>query len=198
MGLITFLLVLSLLIFIHELGHFLAARYFGVTVHKFSIGFGKPIYKKFYKGTLWQVAMIPLGGYVQMKGQDDTKPLHTDDSSDSYNQKKPWQRIIILFAGPFANFALAAVLYFWIAILGSNAISPTIGGVIENSPAHKAGLEVGDTILEINGISIKSWDTLSKIIKDSNEPLRFIVLRDNRKKSTYSTSTNNGFKKYVW
>lgn len=183
MGLITFLLVLSLLIFIHELGHFLAAKYFGVTVHKFSIGFGKPIFSKFYKGTLWQVAMIPLGGYVQMKGQDDTKPLHTDESSDSYNQKKPWQRIVILFAGPLANFLLAAVLFFFIATLGSNALSPTIGEVLENSPAQKAGLMSGDVIVEINGIKIKSWDDLSKIIKSSDEPLRFLLLRNNRQKA---------------
>ncbi|MCK9336703.1 MAG: RIP metalloprotease RseP [Arcobacteraceae bacterium] len=183
MGLITFLLVLSLLIFIHELGHFLAAKYFGVTVHKFSIGFGKPIFSKFYKGTLWQVAMIPLGGYVQMKGQDDTKPLHTDEASDSYNQKKPWQRIIILFAGPFANFLLAAILFFFIATLGSNSLSPTIGNVLEDSPAQKAGLMVGDVIVEINGIKIRSWDDLSKIIKNSDEPLRFILLRDNRQKA---------------
>jgi regulator of sigma E protease len=183
LGLITFLLVLSLLIFIHELGHFLAAKYFGVTVHKFSIGFGKPIFSKFYKGTLWQVAMIPLGGYVQMKGQDDTKPLHTDESSDSYNQKKPWQRIVILFAGPLANFLLAAVLFFFIATLGSNALSPTIGEVLENSPAQKAGLMAGDMIVEINGTKIRSWDDLSKIIKDSDEPLRFLLLRDNRQKA---------------
>ncbi|QOG13181.1 RIP metalloprotease RseP [Arcobacter sp. FWKO B] len=183
MGLITFLLVLSLLIFIHELGHFLAARYFGVTVHKFSIGFGKPIYKKYYKGTLWQVATIPLGGYVQMKGQDDMHPTLQDSGSDSYNQKKPWQRIVILFAGPFANFFLAAILFFFIAILGSNNISPTIGTVLENSPAQKAGLMADDVILKINDKDIKSWDDLSKIIKKSNEPLRFIVLRENKQRA---------------
>ena len=79
MGTITFLLVLSFLVFFHELGHFLAARYFGVTVNVFSIGFGKQIYSKVWRGTRWQIALIPLGGYVQMKGQDDTKPgLHED------------------------------------------------------------------------------------------------------------------------
>ena len=74
MGTITFLLVLSFLVFFHELGHFLAARYFGVTVNVFSIGFGKRIFAKKWMGTTWQFALIPLGGYVQMKGQDDSKP----------------------------------------------------------------------------------------------------------------------------
>ena len=104
MGTITFLLVLSFLVFFHELGHFLAARYFGVKVHVFSIGFGKQLYSKYWMGTTWQIALIPLGGYVKMKGQDDSNPALTEVGEDSYNTKKPWQRIIILFAGPAANF----------------------------------------------------------------------------------------------
>ena len=87
MGLVTFIIVLSVMIFIHELGHFLAARYFGVTVHTFSIGFGKKIYSKFWKGTEWRIAMIPLGGFVQMKGQDDSNPSLTEEGYDSYNTK---------------------------------------------------------------------------------------------------------------
>ncbi len=76
----------------HELGHFLAARFFGVKVEKFSIGFGKAIYSKYWAGTTWQFAMIPLGGYVQMKGQDDSNPTLVETGDDSYNTKKPWQR----------------------------------------------------------------------------------------------------------
>lgn len=123
MGTITFLLVLSFLVFFHELGHFLAARFFGVKVEKFSIGFGKAIYSKYWAGTTWQFAMIPLGGYVQMKGQDDSNPTLVETGDDSYNTKKPWQRIIILFAGPFANFILAAILYFSIALMGAKTLA---------------------------------------------------------------------------
>ena len=83
MGTITFLLVLSFLVFFHELGHFLAARYFGVKVHVFSIGFGKQLYAKEWMGTTWQFALIPLGGYVQMKGQDDKNPSLKEDGDDS-------------------------------------------------------------------------------------------------------------------
>ncbi len=178
MGLITFLLVLSVLVFIHELGHFLAARYFGVTVHVFSIGFGKRLISKEFKGTTWQFSLIPLGGYVKMKGQDDSNPALIEKGDDSYNNKKPWQRIIILFAGPFANFALAAVLYFCIALLGSNSLAPTIGQVIENSPAQKAGLQVNDEIIRINDLDIKTWDEIGSYVRNSQTALKFYVKRE--------------------
>ncbi|MGB5917766.1 RIP metalloprotease RseP [Arcobacter sp.] len=178
MGTITFLLVLSFLVFFHELGHFLAARYFGIKVEVFSIGFGKKLYSKQWMGTSWQFALIPLGGYVKMKGQDDTKPGLVEAGNDSYNNKKPWQRIIILFAGPFANFVLAAILYFTIAMIGANALSPTIGQVVANSPAAKAGLKVNDEILRINNTDVKQWNEVGKYIVQSKGALQFYIKRD--------------------
>ena len=180
MGLINFLIVLSILVFIHELGHFLAARYFGVHVETFSIGFGKKLYRKMWRGTEWTISLVPLGGYVKMKGQDDTKPAAFDSSDDSYNSKKPWQRIVILFAGPFANFILAAVLYFAIGLMGNQALSPTIGKVLENSPAAIAGLKANDEIVRINNTDIKTWNDLSKVIKKSDALMKFYVKRDGR------------------
>ena len=178
MGTITFLLVLSFLVFFHELGHFIAARYFGVKVHVFSIGFGKQIFAKEFKGTTWQFALIPLGGYVKMKGQDDTKPGLVEEGHDSYNMKKPWQRIIILFAGPFANFILAAILYFVIALSGATALSPTIGQVMENSPAQKAGLQANDQIIRINDVDIQTWDQIGKTILGTQGALKFYIKRE--------------------
>lgn len=180
MGAITFLLVLSFLVFFHELGHFLAARYFGVKVHVFSIGFGKQLFSKEFKGTTWQFALIPLGGYVKMKGQDDTKPGLQEEGDDSYNTKQPWQRIIILFAGPFANFLLAAILYFAIAIMGATELAPNIGKVIKDSPAQKAGLQVGDEIIRINNHKIKKWDEIGQVIQASQGALKFYLLRDGK------------------
>ncbi len=180
MGTITFLLVLSFLVFFHELGHFLAARYFGVKVHVFSIGFGKAIYSKYWAGTTWQFALIPLGGYVKMKGQDDTNPALIESGNDSYNTKKPWQRVIILFAGPFANFLLAFILYFAIANLGANVLSAKIGSVQENSPAFTAGLQANDEIIRINDNEIKSWDEIGKIITTTEGALQFFIKRDNQ------------------
>ncbi|PLY06107.1 MAG: RIP metalloprotease RseP [Arcobacter sp.] len=180
MGTITFLLVLSFLVFFHELGHFLAARYFGVTVHVFSIGFGKQVYSKIWRGTKWQIALIPLGGYVKMKGQDDTKPGLQEAGDDSYNNKKPWQRIIILFAGPFANFLLAAILYFVIALGGANSLSPTVGKIRDNSPALKAGIQTNDIIVRINNTEIKTWEEIGKTIIDTKGPLKFYIKRDGK------------------
>jgi regulator of sigma E protease len=180
LGTITFLLVLSFLVFFHELGHFTAAKFFGVKVEVFSIGFGKRLYAKQWKGTVWQFALIPLGGYVKMKGQDDTKPTLREQGDDSYNNKAPWQRIVILFAGPFANFILAAILYFIIAIAGANSLSPTIGNIQANSPAQKAGIQKGDVILRINNNDIKTWEELGKYIKDSKGALKFHIKRDNK------------------
>lgn len=180
MGTITFLLVLSFLVFFHELGHFLAARYFGVKVHVFSIGFGKQIYSKYWAGTTWQIAMIPLGGYVKMKGQDDSNPALIEDGNDSYNTKKPWQRIIILFAGPFANFLLAAIIYFSIALMGANTLAPVIGNVSPNSVAFEAGLQTDDKIIKINDINIKSWDEIGKVITTTQGTLQFYIQRDNK------------------
>ncbi|HKM19548.1 MAG TPA: RIP metalloprotease RseP [Aliarcobacter sp.] len=180
MGTITFLLVLSFLVFFHELGHFLAARFFGVKVEKFSIGFGKAIYSKYWAGTTWQFAIIPLGGYVQMKGQNDSKPTLVESGDDSYNTKKPWQRIIILFAGPFANFLLAAILYFSIALMGAKTFAPIIGNISQSSVAAVAGLQTNDEIIRINDIDIKSWDEIGKVITSSQGSLQFYIKRDNQ------------------
>ncbi len=180
MGTITFLLVLSFLVFFHELGHFLAARYYGVTVHVFSIGFGKQVYSKDWRGTKWQIALIPLGGYVKMKGQDDTKPGLQEAGNDSYNNKTPWQRIVILFAGPFANFLLAAILYFIIALGGANSLSPTVGKVQENSPAFHAGIKKDDIIKRINNHEIKTWEEVGSIIRGSEGSLKFYIERNGR------------------
>jgi regulator of sigma E protease len=187
LGIVTSLIVLSFLIFFHELGHFLAARFFGVTVHKFSIGFGKEVFSKQFGDTKWQVALIPLGGFVQMKGQDDLDPLKKDYSPDSYNALKPWKRIIILFAGPFANFLTAFVLLFFVSQLGDRTLAPTIGSVIKDSPAYNSKLQDGDKIVKINGIEIKTWKEMSNLIKTSNGSILLTIQRDNKLKSIQLT-----------
>ncbi len=180
MGFITFIIVLSVLVFVHELGHFTVARLLGVKVYVFSIGFGKKLITKHYKGTDWTFSLIPLGGYVKMKGQEDLNPALANNDPDSYLTKTPFQRILILLAGPFANFLLAFVVYIMIGLLGNNALSPTIGKVIENSTASTAGLKANDEIVKINNMEIKTWDDLSDIIKNSNGSLTFFIKREGR------------------
>ena len=187
MGTLTSLLILSFLIFFHELGHFLAARFFGVHVEVFSIGFGKKIIKKTIGKTEYCLALIPLGGYVQMKGQDDSDPTKVSDDQDSYNTKKPWKRIIILLAGPFANFLLAFLLYLAIANIGVTRLSPIIGNVGENTPAQSIGLLPNDKVIEINGEPVVTWDDLSRLIKASDGPLLISIQRDNKIKTLMAT-----------
>ena len=179
MSWIVALLILSALIFFHELGHYSAAKFFGVYVEVFSIGFGKKLFSFNWLGTKWQISAIPLGGYVKMKGQDDLDPTALSRDNDSYNSKKPWQRIIILLAGPIANFVLAWFLMYAIALGGPKALSPVIGMVSKDSPAQAAGLIKNDRILSINGEAITQWDELSGTIVSSTSTLTLQVQRGN-------------------
>jgi len=177
MSFLVSILVLSALIFFHELGHYFAARAMGVYVEVFSIGFGQKIasFKKW--GSEWRIALIPLGGYVKMKGQDDGDPTKKSYDHDSYNVKTPSQKIFILLSGPLANFVLAFFLYLFIAVGGPNILSPVIGQILKDSPAFTAGLEVNDTVRSINGIEIKTWEEMAKFIEVSDGALEFEVQR---------------------
>ncbi len=177
MGIFISIIILSLLIFFHELGHFIVAKLFGVKVEVFSIGFGKKLFKKIYKGTEYCISAIPLGGYVQMKGQDDLNPAVSSQDEDSYNAKSPWQRIGILLAGPGANFLLAFVLYMVIANIGVDKLAPVVGEVAKNSPAFKAKLQKNDKIIKINGVKIVAWDDIKDVIVHSEGTLNLLIQR---------------------
>ncbi|MBR8465847.1 RIP metalloprotease RseP [Campylobacter sp. faydin G-140] len=169
---------ISFLIFFHELGHFLVARLFGVAVNTFSIGFGEKIYKKRIGATEYCLSAIPLGGYVQLKGQDDADPSEKNYDKDSYNTIKPLGRIFILFAGPFFNFILAFLLYITLGFIGVDKLAPNVGRVAENSAGAIAGIIKDDKILSINGKSIRQWDEISKCV--STEPLTLEIERDGK------------------
>ncbi len=179
MGTLIALLVFSFLIFFHELGHFLAARFFGVHVEVFSIGFGKRILTKKFGATEWSFSMIPLGGYVRMKGQDDTNPTLKSYDNDSYNAKTPFQKIIISLAGPFANFLLAFFLYLIVANIGVPTPLANIGKLIKDSPAVHAGIELEDSITNIDGKSIKYWHEIGENIGQNETSHQITILRDN-------------------
>ncbi len=169
------ILALSFLIFFHELGHFLAAKYFGVFVKTFSIGFGEKIYSKKFGDTTYCLSAIPLGGYVQLKGQDDINPKDKNYDSDSYNTLSPLKRIIILFAGPFFNILLAFILYIALGFIGVERLAPVVGTILPNSAALSANIETNDRILAINGVKIKEWDEIKKHI--STEPTNILIKR---------------------
>lgn len=169
------ILSLSFLIFFHELGHFLAAKYFGVFVKTFSIGFGEKIYSKKLGNTIYCISAIPLGGYVQLKGQDDTNPKEKNYDSDSYNTLSPLKRIIILFAGPFFNILLAFILYIILGFIGVERLSPVVGSTLANSAAQSANIEKNDKILAINGVKIEEWDEIKKHI--TTNPTDILIKR---------------------
>ena len=169
-------LAISFLIFFHELGHFLAARLLGVKVNTFSIGFGEKIYTKNVGGTDYCLSAIPLGGYVQLKGQDDTDPKAKNYDADSYNVLSPIKRIYILFAGPFFNFILAFFIYILLGFIGVERLAPSVGHIAENSAAASAGIAINDKILEINGVKITEWEEISKNVK--LEPSTILIDRN--------------------
>jgi len=180
MGILVALLVLSILVFVHELGHFSVAKFFGVRVEVFSIGFGKKLYSKTINNTVWTLSLIPLGGYVQMKGQDDSDPTKVSYDEDSYNVKKPWQKILILLAGPFANFIFAFFLYITIATIGVPKLLPIVGIVSENSPALSIGLKKRDKIVNIDNKAINYWEDIGKAINKSNGDISITIKREDK------------------
>ncbi len=187
MGILVSFMVLSALIIFHEWGHFLAARFFKVRVEEFGLGMPilvtKPLFKKQWGDTQYSFYPVLLGGFVKMKGQDDFDLSKKSMDEDSYMSKKPWQKIIILLAGPFANIFLAFLLYIAIAYLGAEKLAPVVGGIGEQSPAKQAGIMIGDKILSVNGHPVVTWDEMGDIIKNSQGTLALSIERNGRQKA---------------
>ena len=151
---VSFIFVFGIIVFAHELGHFLTARLNGIMIHEFSIGMGPVVFKKQGRETLYALRAFPIGGYVRMEGEDESS-----EDPRSFTNKKPWQRLIVLAAGATMNFVLAYVLLV-VLMFGMGSASNTLAAVLENSPAEKAGLLADDTIISINNITIDSWEEI--------------------------------------
>jgi len=177
---ITFIFVLSVLIFFHELGHFLFARLFKVGVKKFSLGFGPRIYGKTYGITDYRISAIPMGGYVKMVGEDPDEELDPELHPISFSHKELYKRALIVLAGPLFNLILAILIFFCFYLInGKPSLLPNIGKITENSPAQKAGLKSGDTIVEINGIPVQDWEKMASLISGSNgQEINILVKRN--------------------
>jgi regulator of sigma E protease len=164
----AFVVVLGVLIFVHELGHFLVARLFGVGVEKFSLGFGPRLFGKKIGLTDYRVSAIPLGGYVKMMGEDPTSEMDPRDIPLSFTHKHVFKRMLIVAAGPAFNLLLPLLIFFGIfQISGTYILKPSIGEVQESSPARAAGLQAGDTITAINGTPVTNWDEMAALIAGS-------------------------------
>ncbi|WP_457552536.1 RIP metalloprotease RseP [Desulfobacula sp.] len=179
---IAFIIVIGILVFIHEFGHFIAARMCGVGVEVFSLGFGPKILKKRFGRTQYCLAVIPLGGYVKMLGEEPGTDIAQEDLKSSFSHKSLLQKIIIVAAGPFFNFLLAIfIFYIMYQFSGIYLVKPVVGKVREGTPAITAGIKQGDVIKEINQKKIDSFEDISRIVSASHgEQLEMIVERDKR------------------
>lgn len=181
-AIVPFIILLGILIFVHELGHFLVARWCGVRCEVFSLGFGKKLLTYKRGDTTYAISAIPLGGYVKMFGEANSEVVLTDEEKKvSFTHKNVWQRIAIVLAGPLMNFFFAIVIFFAVALIGEDVRKPVIGDVLIESPAYEAGFRSGDTLLTINSQRIKSWEEVRNILetdKSADQNLQFEISRE--------------------
>lgn len=205
---VAFVLVLTLVVTIHELGHFWAAKSFGVAIDRFSIGFGKAIASWTDKsGVQWRIGWAPVGGYVAFSGDDNAASVPDQDDLETMRQaivaregqgalsryfhfKPIWQRAVIAAAGPMANFVLAIVIFaVLIFALGENLLPAKVASVAPGSPAAAAGFRPGDLIAEANGRPVKSFMDLAEVAQlRVNLPTEFVVRRGTQELSLIATS----------
>ncbi len=178
---LSFVIVLGVLIFVHELGHFLLAKAFGVKVLKFSLGFGTRVIGRQWGETEYLISAFPLGGYVKMYGEQPEEEVAQGDLHRSFSHKPVWQRFGIVFGGPLFNLLFAVFLFFFMFVfagLPEPVDSTKIGEVTAGSVAEKVGIKAGDLVQTINGQQTTSWNQVSESIKESQgQPVTLVVDR---------------------
>ena len=190
---LAFVLILSIVVIIHEGGHFMAARWCGIKVTAFSVGFGKKLWSRVdKKGTEWKLCAVPLGGYVQMFGDDDaasmtqnTKNMTEEERKLTFSAQPLWKRAVVIFAGPFMNFFFAvAALTILFMTEGYYRIPPIVGEVIPGTLAEEIGLQTGDEILFLNDHPIADFTDIKHVVSlsDYEKELTIKVLRDGKER----------------
>ncbi|MBE0606950.1 MAG: RIP metalloprotease RseP, partial [Deltaproteobacteria bacterium] len=162
---LSFIVVLGVLIFVHEFGHFIVARKLGVGVTKFSFGFG-PKLAGFRRGeTEYILSAVPLGGYVKLVGESEGEEVPPEQLARSFQQKPVWVKMAIVAAGPVGNLVFA-ILVFWIVFLGGvPSLTTRIGDIAPDTPAARAGFRKGDVVLRIDGETVATWEDLATKIR---------------------------------
>lgn len=183
---IPMVILLGLLIFVHELGHFLVAKYFKVRIEVFSLGFGPKMFKFKRGDTVYAVSAIPLGGYVKMFGDEPNSEIDSDQKAFAFNHKPVGQRIAIVLAGPLMNFFFAILLFAGVAIVGEQTLAPKLGDIKTDSAAYQVGFRSGDTVLSVNSDPVRSWDQLQRAIeRNPSNTLSVEVVRAEGHKATF-------------
>lgn len=157
---LAFLAAIGMLVTVHEYGHYRVAKACGVKVLTFSIGFGKPLLQWQRGETRWQIALVPLGGFVRMLGEEEGASVSPGDEARAYNRQSPWRKMAIVVAGPLANLLLAWLLFSLALAVGSETLKPVVGGVGAGSLAERTGLHPGDEIVRLAGRPVRQWDDL--------------------------------------
>jgi regulator of sigma E protease len=172
-------IALSLLILVHEFGHFMVARLANVKVLAFSLGFGKKLLK-FKRGeTEYALSLVPLGGYVKLLGESTEDEIAEEDIPRSYTHKPAWVKILIAFAGPFFNIVFAFLLFYLVFMSGYSVISTKVGSAEKGLPAYEAGIRQGDIIMSADGKPVEEFGDLMEAMSVAGEgPLKFVVKRD--------------------
>ena len=178
---VAFIVALGVLVFVHELGHFLTAKRIGVKVLRFSIGFGPVLWRRQSGESEYALSAIPLGGSVKMLGEesDGDGPVDESERHRAFSAQRPLRRAAIVIAGPVTNFVFAFVVY--IFVFGTIGVpvpssEPRLGGVSATTPADRAGLRSGDRVVSINGTGIDTWETLSKTVRASGGKALHVVV----------------------
>ncbi len=176
LSLISFIVVLSILVVVHEFGHFIVAKKTGVRVEKFSIGFGPEIFGVTREETRYSVSIIPLGGYVKLSGETGAEGIKGEKWE--YLSRTIGERMRIIFAGPLLNYILAFVIFSFVFMAGNPTLTSVIGKVMPGYPAESSGLKAGDKILNINGKDVIYWEDVTKIVHTSkNQEMSLVVER---------------------
>ncbi|MCX8012013.1 MAG: RIP metalloprotease RseP, partial [Desulfobacterota bacterium] len=181
---ISFLILIGILVFIHEFGHFIVAKLIGVKVEKFSLGFGPKLvgFKGGKDKTEYLISLLPLGGYVKLKGENPDEALNNDPSE--FTSRKVSDRFKIVIAGSMMNIVLAFLLFPIVFMIGVEVPKylkekPIIGWIEESSPAAKAGFKIGDQIDQIAGIKVHNWDELQQVVlSKADKNLKVLAVRD--------------------
>ncbi len=181
-NIVSLVIVLGVLVFAHEFGHFIIAKILGVGVEKFSLGFGPRIIGKKIGMTDYRISAIPLGGYVKMVGEAPDSEIDPSMIPLSFSHKSVLKRSLIVLAGPFFNFFLSVAIFFGFFIIsGLPILEPVIGTVQEGMPAHEAGVLAGDRIVSMDGVPVTQWEVMAEFIKEQGaHPLTIEILRDRK------------------
>lgn len=187
LSLVTFLIVLSVLILIHELGHFIFAKRFGVKVEIFSLGFGNKLFGIKRKGTEYRISSIPLGGYIKMAGETPYDEGSTG-AKHEFTSRPVSQRAIVLCAGPVFNYLLGFLLFLFVFITGNPQATPLIGGVMDDYPAKAAGIKSGDRIIELNGKKVYYWEDILEVVHKTTEGSILLKIKRADKEISFSVA----------